>query len=548
MTGTIHAVEPNWHEFTENLIFARDGLKPYFAADNAVKTAGGSRKDEFSVQGERWIATLYYQDSGIVNPGEHTPQGTPFKLDEVREYRIAIDRHPDEDSIEEQGLNAHLSPRWQGMETENKKGEISEFSVPDEIDEGVNVQLKGSNIDPFRYPRLLREAANAVGISAHHFENPNDVSNVQDAERYVRIDRDASGPIHAREGPIANLGHLLEHDREGYRKIVQNDDDERGRNLPGYYHTVTLDQRRIREAFPSHDLPVEIKHYYAREAYKKPKDDPLAHPKLGVSYQVSRWDGKLDADDEALDQLRHELDRILHAVLIDAGMNIAPAEGTGPYVPDAYFSPSVGEFPEPPTLDLAHVKHEQENVVIRYVSDGLSPVQTEALSHLVTDGGKVSPADIAENTGRHVGSVRRALRDMDDLVDRKYGEVAIRSTYVAELVTDAVRDAQEAVSRAVDSAGRALMAAERGLDERTSALLAWCSKHDVSAHDRDGAKKKIRCGRTNSPTEEIQRGYRLWTDAGRDPAAFRQATVTFEKPRRDGGTDTMNVPAWRIIQ
>jgi len=39
---------------------------------------------------------------------------------------------------------------------------------------------------------------------------------------------------------IAGLAHLLENDRQGFRKLVQNDDDEQGRNLPGYYHTVTL--------------------------------------------------------------------------------------------------------------------------------------------------------------------------------------------------------------------------------------------------------------------------------------------------------------------
>lgn len=45
------------------------------------------------------------------------------------------------------------------------------------------------------------------------------------------------------------MGHLLENDREGYRKVVQNDQNERGETLSSYYHTVTLGEKRIREVF-----------------------------------------------------------------------------------------------------------------------------------------------------------------------------------------------------------------------------------------------------------------------------------------------------------
>jgi len=95
----------------------------------------------------------------------------------------------------------------------------------------VNVRIKGSNIAFDRYPELLRRAAIEIGVAGKYFEEPHEFSNIQDAERYVRVHRDASGPVHGRDGPIAAMGHLLESDRQGYRKVVQNDDDERGRNL-----------------------------------------------------------------------------------------------------------------------------------------------------------------------------------------------------------------------------------------------------------------------------------------------------------------------------
>lgn len=114
----------------------------------------------------------------------------------------------------------------------------------------MNVRVSGSNIEFTEYLPLLQQAAAVVGIQGEYFSDSHPYSNVQDAGRYVRLDREVSGPVHSRDGPIVHLGHLLENDREGYRKTVQNDQNERGETLLGYYQTVTLDRRRIQEAFP----------------------------------------------------------------------------------------------------------------------------------------------------------------------------------------------------------------------------------------------------------------------------------------------------------
>lgn len=75
---------------------------------------------------------------------------------------------------------------------------------------------------------------------------------------------------------------------------------------------------------------------------------------------------------------------------------------------------------------------------------------------LVTDGGKLSPADLAEATDRHVDSVRRALRRMDDLVETKYAEVGLRSTRVAEIVHEAAQEAKDATRRAVEASAKVI--------------------------------------------------------------------------------------------
>jgi len=527
------------HELHANLLFNSDGLAPFFALDSEVKAGEGSKSGEFLQDGERWVVRLSYQDSNIVHPGERTPQGTDWQLQTMREYRLKIARHPEEDSVGQQDFVAHVAPRWPGMQGERDDGSRIEIPVPDGFGEGVNVRVKGSNIEFHRYPELLQRAAIEIGVTGRYFEEPHLYSNVQDAEKYARVHRDASGPVHARDGPIAAMGHLLESDRRGYRKIVQNDDDERGRNLPGYYHTATLGPKRIREAFPDHHLPKEVKHYYAREALSVPDDHPLSHPKVGSSLQASLLDDDETVRWRDLETLERELDQTVLSVLADAGIDIAPS-GSGPFVEDSYFELEVDHSgPEPVGLDLTRVEQKQESVVVRHLSDGLSPVQWEALEMLVADGGQVAPADIADEYSRHVESVRRALREMEDLVISDYADVSLRSEYVAEMVHAAVDEAREATRRAVDTAAKAAEAAERGLENTMSAFIAWAARHGVDVNDAREAQMTLRFGEIEKHGKAIREGFRVWKDAGMPEERYRQAQVQLA----DGSRGT----AWRWL-
>lgn len=527
------------HELHANLLFNSDGLAPFFTLDSEVKAGEGSKSGEFLIDGERWVVRLSYQDSNIVHPGDRTPQGTDWQLQKMREYRLKVARHPEEDSVGQQDFVAHVAPRWPGMQGERDDGSRIEIPVPDGFGEGVNIRVKGSNIDFHRYPLLLQRAAIEVGVTGRYFEEIHPFSNVQDAEKYARVHRDASGPVHARDGPIAAMGHLLESDRRGYRKIVQNDDDERGRNLPGYYHTATLGPRRIQEAFPDHHLPKEVKHYYAREALSVPDDHPLSHPKVGSSLQASLLDDDETVRWRDLETLERELDQTVLSVLADAGIDIAPS-GSGPFVEDSYFEPEVNhDGPEPVGLDLTRVEQKQESVVVRHLSDGLSPVQWDALEMLVADGGQVAPSDIADEYGRHVESVRRALREMEDLVIADYADVSLRSEYVAEMVHAAVDEAREATRRAVDTAAKAAEAAERGLENTMSAFIAWAARHGVDVNDARDAQMTLRFGEIEKHGKAIREGFRVWKDAGMPEERYRQAQVQLA----DGSRGT----AWRWL-
>lgn len=544
-----------YHEFAANYLFDENGLAPFFAADSQVKSGEGSQVAEFRDDGERWTVKLYYQDSGLVHPGDKTPQGTEWRIDEMREYRLAVTRHPEEDPVAVEGgdaqqkFNAHIAPRWHGMEAESDDGDRTEITVPEGFKEGVNVKVSGSNIEFGRYQTLLRLAAQAVGINQRYFSNPHPFSNIVDAERYVRLHRDESGPVHGRDGPIAEMNHLLENDRSGYRKLVQNDEDGKGRNLPGYYHTVTLGPSRVREAFPEHRMPKEVKHYYAREAASKNVEEALAHPKVGASYQVSRWDETLGVDE--IDDLNEELSQTVLSVLSDAGIDVAPLNGPGAFVEcDAYWSPELtDENPDLVSLDLTQIRHEQESVVVRHLADGgFSPVEWSALETLVTDGGTVSPETIADSGEHHQDSVYRALDRLEEMVERKYGEVALRSDFVAEMVHDAVKEAKESTRRAVATAAKAKQAAAQGASEAMEKFVAWCNRYGVDRSNRRGSMT-VDLGELDphsdpEPDMLVRTALKLWERANQDPERFRTATIRYTRSHKNG---TRSVPAWRLL-
>ncbi|WP_193570142.1 hypothetical protein [Halorussus sp. JP-T4] len=143
----------------------------------------------------------------------------------------------------------------------------------------------------------------------------------------------------------------------------------------------------------------------------------------------------------------------------------------------------------------------------------------------MTDGGEVSPADIADEYGRHVDSVRRALNRLPDLVDHDYGSVKLRSNHVAEYVYEAVEQARDATRCAVEATAKAAEAAERGLDETTSAFVAFCAKHGVEVDDRSDARLTLRMDGVRDVGRRVEQAYRLWCDAGKDPARLREAQL-----------------------
>lgn len=119
----------------------------------------------------------------------------------------------------------------------------------------------------------------------------------------------------------------------------------------------------------------------------------------------------------------------------------------------------------------------------------------------------------------------------------------VRSSYVAELVHDAVQEAEDAVKRAAETGAKAIRAAEQGMGASMSVFIAWATRHDVDVDDalnqRD-ARMKLRFDETGQEARRaIWEGFRIWKEAGMPPERYRIVQIRF-------GNDDI-ADAWRYL-
>ena len=406
------------------------------------------------------------------------------------------------------------------------------ISTPEDL-VGINVRAQGSNLDFGLYVSLFRAIAAELWVSGRYFAETHEYSNINDAARYVRVLRDCPGCIYAADGILARIANVLGNDREGYRKCVADDRDE-----PGKYHSATIGSKRAAELVDGHRLAKEIKHYLPRDTGFRDPDDPLYHPKVEVSFQRSKNDDGTIPWSELAD-LDREFDETLVNVLRWSGLLVADDDRDRPggpggesiedvYVPDQYFDVETDHrnltlTPDPtPALETR-----QESVIIKLLSDGLGNSEKAIVGQLLADGGHHSPDRLADETGRHISTIYRAIKRVPELIEHEYGNVALRSPYIAEQLIDAVERAENTLTTTLQVSANALAFAAEDLE--SSALVKWLRAHIADLLDgSDGLT--IRIGNAPCPSIEdlraaLRKGYRRWVNAGRDPARFRSATV-----------------------
>lgn len=487
------------HELDAHLIFTgtdtHDGLDPYFWLDSVRKSHDGWETEgkptaTMQHEGETYHLCFDYDKSGL-DVWEHES----YELESVPEFRIYFQRddelysgeRPDKSDRAGAAGTMTFRPRWPGLTSDG-----DEVNVPDLNGPYVDVEIQQSNHRPAELPELLRRATQAFGGNTRYWSDPHHTSNVTDMAVYVRLNRSDSGPIHAANGPIARMHTLLEGDREGFRKHVENHT-----KIPGYYVTTTLTPERAGELVPGHRLPFEVKHYYPREPGQFDASDALYHPKVEVSYQTARTDDTLYWED--VTDARRELSENLLNTLDWAGISLTTGE---PYVSDVYFDAEESVRHQVKIVDdpTPEIESEQKAAVMRVWGDMLES-DRDVVEKLLADGGSVSPQDAADSTGHSYRTIRRVVDRLEGIVEHSYGDIQIRSKKVQQELLERVRAAGENFKNAVETT--VMAAADAGSERSRSAWKKAKHKYDVSIRDGEGATKELKVG--YRPTDRDER-------------------------------------------
>ncbi|MFP8952418.1 hypothetical protein ACLI4Z_05500 [Natrialbaceae archaeon A-arb3/5] len=478
------------HEFDGHFHIVRDGLTPYYALTDVRKNhdwgIDGKPTGTFEADGETWRVCLDYDEQPIL------PWSDPsYKLETAYLYRIYF---VCEDSLDDgeradrsdriKGGTITFRPRWPDMKRREKADSDGdgEWSGPIKdvngyMDLGVpylDAQVQGSNIDFDRYPFLLGEAAAAFGIPRRYLDEFHHTSNIVDAAVYVRLLRSESGPIYAADGPIARMHTLLESDRSGYRKHVEDN-----RERPGDYVTSVIDDSRAGMLIRGHEIGKEAKHYYMKDPESYDPDEFGYHPKLEVGYQTSvtektvyweRDDGELDRHD-----LRRELEELLVNLLDWGGLDETGGEQ---YQEDAYFDPDDRDRRSLKLVDcpLPEIESEQEAAVMRLWGD-MNPSDRATVETLLADGGEVSPNDVSDETGYCYETILRAVDRLEGFVEHTYGQLEIKSDYAAQEMLRRVHSAEEQFRRSIGSTVMEVADTAQGVE--TDALDRFVRSYDV---------------------------------------------------------------------
>lgn len=512
-------IDTQWHEFRGYLKFARHGLNPYYALHSLMRRSDWSDGPPTRIieyDGRQYEVEFTYQDSGL----EPWDEGS-FRIENVREFQLQLKTA---DGLRKASFN--ISPRWPSMES--KEGMATPSNPRDFI--GVDVDTKGSNHNPGAYPELLDKAMQAFGVNggakvrSDRYLSPPNVepwSIVIDGELYVRIHKDHSGPLLGITGPLERMSLVLAGERSGYRKRVADD-----QKVAGYYHTVTFGSRRAAKIINDHRLAKEVKHYHVKHPESLDENDPLRHPKLGVSYQRSKsntrvyWnrqeleeDRYADKTAVGLDQMTRELDELLLNTLRWAGLPTRPDGQV--FVEDAVFT--VGARRRERTLivdPLPELKQEQEHMVtratVRMCDPERSDTDAKVIDKLLADGGEMSPQALADSLDKHYETILRSLERLEDVVEHSYGSVRLKSHHIAQQLAERASGLLSDFGRWKDRVDRlgekAAQFVAGSNSEGDSAFDLWVERYLEDIDDPDGDPRVyLRMGYRPESTHEARR-------------------------------------------
>ena len=550
MTGEHVATAP--HEMKATLWYPGT-LAPYWALSGAMlgPPFEGSDAFEFTLptadggRPETWEFDVYYQQ-GKIKPADR------FDLDAsagMYEWRLVGrgDGH--------RKATFHVRPRFAGMKHVDTGDPIKTPWVqlwpsldddPDADVEGVDVVADGSNVEPDLSPRILVDVVDGIVAEAgrrwqkRHLDPTRidgDHSNISVFERYVRLNRDMAKKLTHKGGYFWRLMYHLA--GEAGTKMEYRVDNTK---IVGYNHRVLLPREAIKR-LPGQKYGKQLKVYQPEHVRKKDPDDPLFSPKFGALFKKGRNDEnsiRLNRSSVAWnhrDTLTDELEATIINTLEHAGV---PTDSRVAFVADDHFQAVTTDRPVEIHRDVTpELEAEQEAVLVRTFRD-LTDADLDVLEQIVADGGRAHYTDVAEDTGRGVSTIYRALDRMDGLLESDNGFVRARSQKVVDELRELLAVTDDQVMAAAKAAGRMLEIDDRHLERTGAAFQKWLARYAGELIEDDTGKvrlkvdsilSRIRSGSAPYLGDVLAEGREAWARLGRDPVEYRQAVVEYTSPQ-----------------
>lgn len=404
-------VAPETHGLGAKLLWDGHGLSPYWGVTSVFEPDHDEVLDDFEAVGERWSIETSSQWTGNIAPPEDQ-DGIETGMYEFSYTVSAVDAAGDKDVV--------LQFRPAFPNAENVYSGSPMQGMPDDLPEGIRVQIMSTNVTATEALRVLLAFAEHVGLNPDYFaDEPHEWSRVYQYERYLRLDRQVSEDHIVGSGGIIDRLADFASDQSG-RGEYKWDNEE----IVGHYLSVASDPDTWAMLLPGDGEGQHgkaIKNYHpANPRGDTSGSDPLAHPKVEISLS-NEYDPDGSVSWSDLDDLQAELDGSLLNVLSWAGVPLGPDAGVwvaeDPYFDVGALDRDVEIVANPlPELREAAADHVESELV----RTELSPAQEEVLT-VLTDGGQQHYETVAAEAGVGTSTVYRLVDKLQSLIESDDG-------------------------------------------------------------------------------------------------------------------------------
>lgn len=275
----VPTILPGVHELGAHLMWAANGLSPYFAiVANFDRVLGKSLY--FEINGETW--ELNHEEKKIKYWQGKLAAREQDAFRAFNEYQIGVRAR---DSVGRRYVTFQFRPGLPNathVDTGKPIGGILE-----DCPESIRVQVHSANVDPEEILDVLHGLMDAMTIDPDHFreEDLHQRSRCYNLALYVRMTREENEEkIVSRNGLLEQLA-LVSSQQRG-RGEYKWDNEE----IIGHRTAVAIDTRSLEKLLPDQHVGKLLKSYHMKTPTATETDSATTSPKLDVQYSTEYSD------------------------------------------------------------------------------------------------------------------------------------------------------------------------------------------------------------------------------------------------------------------